>query len=345
MKNGRRRFLTPVPQAASYDELNARLEAHCREEWDRRAGRHTQTIGERVMADLAVFHALPEDRFDACEKRTARVSSTLQVRYRMNDYSVPMAYGYRYYVSESLIRGPRAASLNGRRLPARDVEEIALNSIVKLLQSGTSILDALSTIDSQISKEHAVARSQSIAKDWQNLPGSLHRSLVRRLVQRIVVHADHVDIEINRHQLHAVLSDPELREPVVPRYDPQNVDGYVIKVDASLRRAGQGLRMVVHDAPAAKAPSAALVNLIVKAFEIRNKILNGNGESIEAASERIKVNANYITALLRISFLAPDIVEAILDGRHPVTLTARNFSTKTHLLPRAWSLQRRHLGF
>ncbi len=215
----------------------------------------------------------------------------------------------------------------------------------QVLQSGTSILYALSTIDMQISKEHTVARSQSIANDWRSLPGSLHRSLVRRLVQRIVVHADHVDIEINRHQLHAVLSDPELREPVAPHCDPQNVDGYVIKVDASLRRAGQGLRMVVHDAPAAKAPSAALVNLIVKAFEVRDKILNGNGESIEAASERIKVNANYITALLRISFLAPDIVEAILDGRQPVTLTARNVSTKTHLLPRAWSLQRRHLGF
>lgn len=103
MKNGRRRFLTPVPQAASYDELNARLEAHCREEWDRRAGRHTETIGERVMADLAVFRVLPEGRFEACEKRAARVSSTLQVRYRMNDYSVPMAYGYRDIIVKGFV--------------------------------------------------------------------------------------------------------------------------------------------------------------------------------------------------------------------------------------------------
>jgi hypothetical protein len=95
VKNGRRRFLTPVPSAASYDELNAKLEAHCREEWERRAGRHTETIGARLLADLAALRALPQGSFEACEKRTARVSSTLQVRYRMNDYSVPMAYGYR----------------------------------------------------------------------------------------------------------------------------------------------------------------------------------------------------------------------------------------------------------
>jgi hypothetical protein len=47
------------------------------------------------MADLPAFRALPTGTFEACEKRSARVSSTLQVRYRMNDYSVPMAYGFR----------------------------------------------------------------------------------------------------------------------------------------------------------------------------------------------------------------------------------------------------------
>lgn len=103
VKNGRRRFLTPVPSASSYDELNAKLEAHCREEWDRRAGQHSETIGERLMADLAVFRALPQGTFEACEKRTSRVSSTLQVRYRMNDYSVPMAYGYREVVVKGYV--------------------------------------------------------------------------------------------------------------------------------------------------------------------------------------------------------------------------------------------------
>ena len=104
------------------------------------------------------------------------------------------------------------------------------------------------------------------------------------------------------------------------------------------------MRLVVRDATA-QAPNTTLISLFVKAFDVREKILNGTGESIEASARRIKTNANYITALLRISFLAPDIVAAVLDGRHPTTLTARNFITKTHTLPRDWSLQRRHLGF
>ena len=44
VKNGRRRFLTPVPSAASYDDLNRKLAEHCRQDWERRAGRHTETI-------------------------------------------------------------------------------------------------------------------------------------------------------------------------------------------------------------------------------------------------------------------------------------------------------------
>ena len=103
VKNGRRRFLTPVPQAASYEALNIKLEADCLNEHGRRAGRHAETIGELLMADLAAFRALPPGPFEACDKRTARVSSTLQVRYRMNDYSVPMAYGYRDVIVKGFV--------------------------------------------------------------------------------------------------------------------------------------------------------------------------------------------------------------------------------------------------
>lgn len=95
VKNGRRRFLTPVPVAASFDDLNARLEAACLKDQDRKAGRHSETIGERLMADLSGFRTLPTGTFEPCDVRTARVTSTSLVRYRRNDYSVPTTHGHR----------------------------------------------------------------------------------------------------------------------------------------------------------------------------------------------------------------------------------------------------------
>lgn len=88
-------FLTPLPHAPSIEALNMRLVERCLARQNERAGRHEQTIVERLVADKAAFHELPATPFEACHKVAARVSSQALVRYRTNDYSVPTRYGYR----------------------------------------------------------------------------------------------------------------------------------------------------------------------------------------------------------------------------------------------------------
>ena len=51
--------------------------------------------------DLDALLPLPAVPYDACEKQAGRVSSLSLVRYRTNDYSVPVAYRYR----DVLVRG------------------------------------------------------------------------------------------------------------------------------------------------------------------------------------------------------------------------------------------------
>jgi hypothetical protein len=103
LKNGRRRFLTPVPVATSFDELNANLEADCLRDQDRRANRQDRTIGERLLEDLTAFRALPAAPFEACETRACRVTSTSLVRYRRNDYSVPTTHGLRSVIVKGFV--------------------------------------------------------------------------------------------------------------------------------------------------------------------------------------------------------------------------------------------------
>ena len=95
VKFARSNFMTPIPHAASFDDLNAVLAERCRSRQNERAGRHSETIGERLVADLAAFQRLPATPLEPCEKRIARVSSTSLVRYRCNDYSVPTTFGFR----------------------------------------------------------------------------------------------------------------------------------------------------------------------------------------------------------------------------------------------------------
>ena len=62
---------------------------------------HTETIGQRMERDLDALLHLPAVPYDACDRRASRASSLSLVRYRTNDYSVPVAYGHR----DVLIRG------------------------------------------------------------------------------------------------------------------------------------------------------------------------------------------------------------------------------------------------
>lgn len=97
----RRNFMVPLPRFASFDDLNAWLDEQCRRRMDDRLRGKAETIGERMRRDVAAFQDLPAVAYDACDKRTTRVSSLSLVRYRGNDYSVPAAYGHR----EVLVRG------------------------------------------------------------------------------------------------------------------------------------------------------------------------------------------------------------------------------------------------
>ena len=97
----RRNFLVPVPSFESFEALNAHMEQRCLERMDAQLRGHTETIGQRMERDLDALLPLPPVAYDACEKQAGRVSSLSQVRYRTNDYSVPVAYGYR----DVLVRG------------------------------------------------------------------------------------------------------------------------------------------------------------------------------------------------------------------------------------------------
>ena len=90
----RRNFLVPVPSFQSFDALNAHLEERCLRRMDARLRGHDETIGQRMERDLEARLPLPATAYDACDKQASRVSSLSLVRYRTNDYSVPVAYGH-----------------------------------------------------------------------------------------------------------------------------------------------------------------------------------------------------------------------------------------------------------
>jgi site-specific DNA recombinase len=72
-------------------------------------------------------------------------------------------------------------------------------------------------------------------------------------------------------------------------------------------------------------------------------VLNEQGKGITELAINAGVSPSYFSRVLRLSFLAPDIVKAILDGRHPPQLTAKHLM-RHNALARAWPAQATQLG-
>jgi len=154
VKYARRNFMTPKPQAASYDALNADLLKRCLARQSEHAGRHAQTIGERLTADIAALRPLPTVPLEPCEKRSARVSSTALVRYRGNDYSVPTRFGFQDVVVKGFV--DEVVILSG-------AEEIARH--VRSYGSGDFVADPLHYLALIETKPNALDQAAAL-QDW-----------------------------------------------------------------------------------------------------------------------------------------------------------------------------------
>lgn len=84
------------------------------------------------------------------------------------------------------------------------------------------------------------------------------------------------------------------------------------------------------------------MSLLREAFSLRNALLAGSDDSIEAMTQRFGMGKGRVTALVRLSYLAPDIVRDCLEGRQPVDLSPTRLLKLGKDLPLE---QRTYLGF
>jgi hypothetical protein len=84
----------------------------------------------------------------------------------------------------------------------------------------------------------------------------------------------------------------------------------------------------------------ALVKAIVRAYRWRQMLESGEYASSTELAKAEKVNASYFSRILRLTLIAPDIIEAILAGRQPSTLQLDDLLKP---MPAVWARQRGQL--
>ena len=245
---------------------------------------------------------------------------------------------YRYYVSASLLAGDHPQAQKGMRVPAGDIEALVLDRLRAFFSSRTDIGDALTPLDLEARAFDAALRNAfTLSKRWLAMPPVEMKSLVLDIVERVTIAANRIHIWLNRAKIAAALeAGGGSQRP--------DIDPVVLSIEAKLRCGGKGKRLVIANGAVAEV-NAGLVELIKDAFTIRIQLLSGSDASIESMSGRLTMNKGRLTSLVRLSYLAPDIVRAFLAGRQPIALTPTALLRLSKDLPDDWSEQRHVLGF
>ena len=246
---------------------------------------------------------------------------------------------YRYYVSKSLINGTKSETPHGRRIPAGDIEGLVTNRLTAFLASAHEMHDAIAPTAADAREQASlIGKAARLAKSWNSLNTSQHRAILMAVIPRIAIASDRVTLHIQTDALVAKLRVwPKAGTFKSNEKSSDPSHQVVVSVSASLKRAGIGRRMIIEGSTTA-VPDPTLVKLLVKALDLRDKLMAGRGASLELIAGRENVNSSYATQLLRLAFLSPEIVRQILDGHHPPTLTARRLLLDTRL-PLAWKDQ------
>jgi len=109
-------------------------------------------------------------------------------------------------------------------------------------------------------------------------------------------------------------------------------------------RGGRKLVITPDGVPSWAKPRTRIDNTMVKAlaraFRWRKLLEVSVYATIEEIARAEKINTSYISRILRLTLLAPDIVEMILDGRQPPTLTMTKLAQP---FPLVWAEQRHFL--
>lgn len=106
------------------------------------------------------------------------------------------------------------------------------------------------------------------------------------------------------------------------------------------RRRGVEAKLVVLDQqhPSSE-PDPALVKALARAQAWFGQIVRGERDGIGAIARAERLDRAYVSRVLCLAFLAPEMTKAILEGRQPMGLTAKKYLSISLRYPLLWSDQ------
>lgn len=238
---------------------------------------------------------------------------------------------YRYYASRCEPEDARKHPV--WRVPAADLEEIVVGKLCNFLRDQSILRTYL--------KKSNLADLETIFEDAKSGSDELvsaepheQRKLLLSWITKVMVGSDTVEFTIDLAEL-------------LPSSIPNNCEEQTVtlSIPASIVRNGKQTRLAIPPSSNTQLQhkDTSLIKLVAKAWVARCAIEASNNDLKQIAAEE-GYEADYFARLVRLGYLAPDIISAIVEGKQPASLTRQKLA-RIGSLPIQWDEQRVLLGF
>jgi DNA invertase Pin-like site-specific DNA recombinase len=235
---------------------------------------------------------------------------------------------YRYYVSRA---AHHEGSGTGLRVPALEIEAAVAQAVARALDDPLALAAstglAIRPADIHPLTERATELSGQAAKR--------HPELLRALIAQVRVLDTAVEVD---------LAVPALAMRLGLEQDggADTPASLTLRADLRLTRTGRAVRLVQGDGLAATTGTdTSLITLVLKARRWW-EVLQVGEVDIKTLAAREGVGASWITRVLRLAFLSPAVVDALLAGRLRAGVDAAAL-TATDAIDASWAEQKRAL--
>jgi site-specific DNA recombinase len=244
---------------------------------------------------------------------------------------------YRYYVLPHIAKdGPNDEP---DRIPAQEIENLIISKLREFFSSPDQVMSSLARPGDDVAITRGLVQgSGSYAEGLNTTSAAQLNEMLTEIMLRATVLRDSVGIQFS----HSAVRSQLLEEGEAPPDLGDERDWITLEVLAKLKRCGGETRLII-PGPAAndqrRRPIASLVKAVSRAYDWVRKIESGEFKDQRAIATAYGINERYISHILPGAFLAPTIVEAILEGKHSPDLS---LNTLLKDLPLSWTEQ--HLG-
>lgn len=215
---------------------------------------------------------------------------------------------YRYYVSQAIAQGRPQEVGSVPRLPATDLENLVTSGTITALE-----------------KKEAYRR---FAGNLKSKSINDRNCLLRKIVKRVVVSEKNLEITIDPSSVIEELSSTEAAIGEQKHF--------IINVPYNIRPIGTGTK-VIAGGDATSTPNISLIKGIIQGFIWRRKLTSGEVKSVREIAKSAGVTHGYVRRIMRLGFLAPDLIEAALAGDY---LPGLSMQILRRRIPLDWVEQR-----